>query len=227
MNGTTKESISNTSSTATNLTYNTYSNRKGIICGGSTYSADATTFIQNININTFELTATNGVSISIWIYPTDISPFNSILTSFANNVQDSSWLGGGFLLKVSSSSIYYTYANYANGGYAGSCYKTGLTISNNNWYHIVVTFNGVNKSGQIYLNNIGQSVTSETDQQGEVSALNISTSTNILSIGTSNAISSFAGYSGENYPNFTGVISKFGIYNKVLTSAEVNSLYNA
>lgn len=226
LNGTKIESISNTSSsTGNSVTYNTYGSRKGVVCGGGEYSATATNFIQNVNINNFALTATNGVSISVWIYPTNITTTNSIVLSFVNN--NANWLGGGFLLLVRSNAINYTYANYTN-GYAGFCEKTGLTISNNTWYHVVATFDGINKTGEIYINNIDQTTAenSFTNSGSNVSGLNI-TSTNILSIGTSNIKSASAGYQGVNFTNFTGVISKVGIYNKILTQAEVTSLYNA
>jgi hypothetical protein len=236
LNETKLESISNTSSSsATSVTYATYGSRKGIVCDGLQYSATATSFIQNFkNINTFILTATNGVSISLWVYPTNITTTNSMLVSFAIDDTTSVWNGGGFMIHLTSSSINVVYSNYliGNAGYSGNTIKTGLAISNNTWYHIVGIYNG-SSGGKIYLNRTEQTtpnlISNSNIGSGSTgySALNIFTPNNILSIGTSNTKSAASGYKETGFINFAGVISKVGIYNKILTSTEVTSLYNA
>ena len=220
------ETISNTNyTTGTNIGFRNYNGITGIVCSGSTYNANSTNFIQNVTIPSLSLIAANGVSISLWFYPTDSTSEDRILISITNQVSD--WNGGGFLIKVSSTNITFFYANYYlnNTGYAGNCSKTGLTISNNAWYHIVVTFDGVNKTGKIYLNNVDQSASSVNDNNGAagVGVLNITSDSNLVSIGTLNTLSSAVAI----LPNFTGIISQVGIYNSVLTASEVALLYTS
>jgi len=240
LNNSNIESVSNIPSTdVTDITYRNYLGRTGVYYGssGSTYSATATNFIQNVSIPSLSLIAANGVSISLWFYPTTTTYTSSILISITDNV--STWNGGGFIVLLTASpttntsSINFTFANYqtisgSNTGYASGYTKSGINITNNTWYHLVVTFDGSGstKYAKIYLNNVDQNATSNgVNSNGIVSSLNITADSNLVSIGTSNTKSSGAGYNGNNFPNFTGVISQVGIYNSVLTSADVNSLY--
>jgi len=229
LNNNSIENISNTPPTSvTGLTYRNYGGRTGIFCNGGYYSDSATAnnFIQYVNISTFSLIAANGVSISLWFYATSLDSIKpSIICSITDTIS-STWVGGGFLLLFKSNAIIFKYENQQTGdGYSGSC-QTVVTITNNTWYHIVVTFDGSIKTGEIYLNNVDLNATQNTPSpNGLVSVLNINEATNLVSIGTSNAISAAAGYTGQSYLNFTGVISQVGIYNRVLSAADVTSLY--
>lgn len=78
-------------------------------------------------------------------------------------------------------------------------------------------FDNVNNI-QAYLN--GSPVTLSKSVNGgnssTVSAVNLLTTTNQFNIGTSS----------DSTNNFQGVISKFAIYNKVLTPTEITNIYN-
>lgn len=219
LNNSSNESVSNAAiASSSTLTYRIYGGRTGVYCGGENYSAIATNFIQNVSINTLYLTAANGVSISLWVYPTVIDSNYRVLISFAM----STWNNFGFVLALKSSGIVFLYQK--TGGYIGNCEKTGLNITANNWYHIVITFTGTNNI--IYLNNVNQSGTTTNTLTTSINSLDITADDNILSIGTATA-NHYATSGGSTYTNFTGVISQVGIYNGILTSTDVNSLYTS
>lgn len=221
LNNTKIESISKTLSSAI-LTYNTYNNRTGVICNGLAYSSTATNFIQNFNINTFSLTASSGVSVSLWVY----ANASSLTTSTSRCLfeldmpSDTNWLGLGYAIAIRSNGFSCWVANYLSspttGGYACSADTTSLTINTEIWYHIVMTFSSTNKI-KFYINNSLTPMTSLSQSDKNINALNISTVNNRFYIGSSVQLTN----------SFNGIISKVGIYNKELSSVEIASLFNA
>ena len=219
LNNTTLESVSNRiTNTSNTITYTTSSNKTGIVCNGGNYNASSTNTIQNVNIPSFSITVSNGVSISFWFYANNLSQ-SPIAFSLAGTLN---WDGAGYMISFNNTSIYFTYANYNGGGYAG--YATTGGISTNTWYHITCTLNGT--TGSIFINGVNSNAANTTNQGGSNSSLNI-TSSHVMSIGTTNTSSAAAGYTGSTFPNLNGIISNVAIYNTVLTSIEINSLYNA
>lgn len=222
LNNTTLESISNLLyNSATTISYNTVSGKTGVVCNGLNYDASSTSFIVNFNIPTFSITASNGVSISLWFYINNYTNATApVIFAMADTLN---WLGSGYMIALYQGSVYFNYANY--NGLAGNS-NGGSNITINTWYHVVGVFNGTTTGNKIYINGIDTNATNTTNHIGSVTALNIQPATNVISIGTSNVSSSFAGYNGNVFPNFNGIVSKVGIYNTILTPAEISILYN-
>ena len=233
LNNTTKESVSGLSvSAATSVTYNTVASKTGINCTsssgyGTSGTLNTSTSIVNYNIPTLTLPfTTNGVSFSLWFYPTAISSSNQILFNLADNTYINNAI---FLLHIknitNNGSIDLTYANY-NTGYHGASISTVATFTNNNWYHLVVTLSN-SLTSVCYVNN-----TTYTPSRGiyvsggSLNGFNISTNNRIaVGCNTNNAYNG-AGYKPPSYNSFTGTIAKVAIYNTVLSAAQVSTLYN-
>jgi hypothetical protein len=219
-----KEIQSNTSNaTATTITYNTVSGKTGILCPSTpkSYSNTSTAYIHNFNIPNLSLTASNGVSISVWFYSTNLSTTPKSLYVLDHPEGRNNWLGLGYCCAVRSNGFNFWCANYAkyitNRGYACYGYTDTLTISNNTWHHLVMLFDKTNKI-QGYLNGNSVELNKATQVEVNVNSLDITKEDNRISIGCSSQITN----------NFTdGTISKLAIYNTVLTPAEITALYQA
>ena len=220
LNGTTKEIISNNINTiATNVTYDTIGNKTGIVCPDTdtTYNDTSTKYIINYNIPTFSLVASSGVSISVWFYPTVLNTTDKPL--FTLDLPESpTWIGLGYTCAVRSNGINMWVANYRSARYAISS-TASLNLSTNTWYHLVMLFDTTTNQIQAYLNGSSIAVIPATaiiSTISTVSAVDLPMETNRFSIGSASQLTN----------NFTGLISKFAIYNRVLSSTEINLLYN-
>jgi len=236
LSNTTQESVSGlTVTAATGVTYNTVSSRTGIVCTSSTgYGTsgqtspivNTSTGIVNYNIPTFTLPfTTNGVSFSLWVYPTNIGAQGAWQLLF--NLSDNTYSAASmYVISIANNMMQLHFANGMTPYYAGYTQTSGITINNNNWYHIVYTLtNGVVLTS--YVNNTSYISNATTTVPGDKSGLNITTN-NSFAIGcaTFNAYKG-AGFVPSAYNSFTGTISKVAVYNTILTSAQVTTLYNA
>ncbi|HBU07276.1 MAG TPA: hypothetical protein DEB09_04295, partial [Candidatus Magasanikbacteria bacterium] len=84
-------------------------------------------------------------------------------------------------------------------------YTASTTLSVNNWYHIVGTYNG--NTSSIYINGV----------------LNTSTNSGSFSIGSNTSSLSIGGYV-SNY--FNGNLDDVRVYNRALSTQEIEKLYN-
>ena len=82
-------------------------------------------------------------------------------------------------------------------------------FNTSSWYHLLVTYEGLGGSVKLYVN--GSNVDSGTSP----------TTTKTYTTG-----SSIGGETGSNLLGWSGSISKFKLYHKVLTQAEITALYN-
>ena len=130
-------------------------------------------------------------SLSIWINSSDVST-GKVVVGKANSA------GGGYLLGLISGNMYYN----AQGSFCNSSY----TLSNNKWYHIVITRNSTT-SINFYVNGVFAS----TNTMG----------------GANNAMtSSYIGGYGNPANCHSGSIGNGGIWNRALSPAEVSQLYS-
>jgi hypothetical protein len=130
-------------------------------------------------------------TMEAWVYPTDLS---SDRTMFGT---DQTEFRQGLHLVFRGGVIYQ--------GHYASDFSAG-TVTTNNWYQIVYTFNASNGACQIFKNSVSQGT-------GTISSF----------IGTTNIL--IARWAGTY--NFQGNGSIYRIYNRVLTQAEVTQNYNA
>lgn len=121
-----------------------------------------------------------------------------------------------FGIKSNGGSERYLYFRYAeNDNWINTIYSSRDYLDYFNvWTHVAITIDQPNDSVIFYINEVG-----ETSQTGLTSS--IPTSTSNLHIGEywSDSITSL-------YNNFNGKIDEIGLWNKVLSSDEINYLYN-
>jgi hypothetical protein len=144
------------------------------------------------------LVFTNNITIEVWIYPKNVSVFWNAIVLKGSSVD---W--NCHLQLYYSSVEWSTYTTGSNDLYSVS------SLSNDVWYHIVVTYDGSTK--KIYING-------RLDNSASVSGY-LRSSTSPLGIG--------AFIDGGNLSRyFKGIIDEVRIYNRALTAAEISDLYN-
>jgi hypothetical protein len=144
----------------------------------------------------------NAMSLSVWIYPTFLSGNQCIVSRW-----NASPLTEQFLLELQGNKILVAIRTVNSSGYVDT-----TTLQNNKWYHIVFTYEKQNNRHKIYVN--GQ-LKSEVTYSG--SYTNISSQLAPLTVGVRAA---------GSQSTFSGKIDDIAFYNRALTDAEVNCLYN-
>ena len=130
-------------------------------------------------------------TMEAWVYPTSITDDRTMFGT------DQTATRQGLHLVFRGGNIYQ--------GHFASDFSAG-TVTTNNWYQIVYTFNASNGACQIFKNSVSQGT-------GTISSF----------IGTTNIL--IARWNSGSY--FLGNGSIYRIYNRVLSSAEVAQNYNA
>ena len=158
---------------------------------------------SKIDLSSFGLTGAATRSFSFWVKPNATpASFGTILFYGANSN------GTAFQIYVDSSNQIYA-------GYFNRDYTTSGTVPNNTWSHVVVTSNGgaieIAANTQVYINGTLQTLTA------------VGTGTGVAN--TSNANYSLGYRRSDNNLYFNGCIDQVRIFNKVLSSSEVTTLY--
>jgi streptogramin lyase len=192
-------SYSGTGTTWTDLSGN---GNHGTLVNGATYSSDNGGSIlfngtnSNINLNK------NATGIGIydksytadaWVYPTDLGGFRGMFGD------EGAAFRQGLHLTFSNGNIYQGHYGYdANAG----------SVSTNNWYHIVFTYDKATGATKIYKNGVYQGASNNIDSY----------------VGTTNI---HLGQAFNNSGFFQGKGAVYKMYDRVLLSAEVTTNYNA
>ena len=190
----------------------------GVLTNGPTFNSanggsivfDGSNDYTNI-INQLQFERTNSFSLCIWIYPTSVSNhqlFNN------ETIQTSPTPYRGYRMDITTDNkIGFSLRNTVTTNQAHI--TTINTLTANNWYNIVATYNGSsNTSGMnIYINGVNQSVTTVVNNL------------------TATIISNETTWIGLRRPTttgpFVGRISQASIYNRALSASEVLQNYNA
>lgn len=143
----------------------------------------------------------NAFSISTWINADSIGSF-FIVTKDVNG-------GREWVFRTISSQLYF-FAFGTGGGYIGRGSST--TLSNGQWYHAVVTYDGSKASSGIKMYLDGSQVDNSNYQNGTYTAA-ANTTTNVR-VGSSER---------DGFSN--GKIDEVAIFNSELTSAQVTNIY--
>lgn len=160
--------------------------------GQSAYDFDGT---ANVNLNNGP--SVNSVTVSAWLYPTELGsdnyqwfvPNGDYVRSYIRNDTDKiRW-------RVEGDSIEYI--------------DTNISLSTNTWYHTVHTYNQGNGDMKVYINK------------------SLEATGNQSSSGEFNLDEIYLGADGfQSYDEYHGKIQDVRIYNRALTTEEVKTLYN-
>ena len=152
----------------------------------------------------FNATTTNPVSMGGWFYMT-ASQLNSFWSKGFSTYEYFC-----FARTDQGSGNYINFNTYLSGGGQAALRWTNSAVTNNTWYHVIVTLDTLNQSAKLYVNG---GAPKDTD-----------TSFSASSVGTQPLL---IGRRGDLSWDLQGRNSKFQFYsNKILTQAEVQALYD-
>ena len=149
----------------------------------------------------------SSITLAAWVYLTASSSGYIIVKGYeGGNAQE--W---GLGVDGSGSHPYVFFRTVA--GMGRSQNATSAPLALNTWYHVVATATYGATSPTIYVNGVSQTL---TVSDGSASTYNFPSTSNPLNIG--------AASNGASY--FHGYIDDARVYNRVLSAAEVSSIYN-
>lgn len=188
---------------------NTVAFATGKINNGADFgSANSSKWFNNNGLHGFT-SALNAVSLSCWVNITTAPGTGEVqqfVQSFIGEVSGGDWK----IFYLDAAGVKKLYIQNDGGG--SSAYNTTLTTGT--WYHLVLTFSGVNAAGssKLYLNG------AEVISANLYGTIDYSPYTDVFAVGSSRNGSS----------NFTkGLIDEIGMWSRALSSTEVTSLYNS
>jgi hypothetical protein len=151
----------------------------------------------------------NQLSFSAWIKQSDITPtnFDSILGSSTNY---SSWSDGFGLYWSSGTQLTF----WVNNWNTASTSIAGGNLGADTWYHVVGVYDGSNSLMTLYVNNV--IVAQETGLSADL----LRTGTQNFYLGKTGNLNFAAGNHNS------GFYSEVALFDRPLTSTEINSLYN-
>lgn len=169
------------------------------------FDFDGTSDMVSIPSTTdFNATSSNPVSMGGWFYMT-ASQLNSFWSKGFSTYEYFC-----FARTDQGSGNYINFNTYLNGGGQVGLSWTNSAVTNNTWYHVIVTLDTLNQSAKLYVNG---GAPKDTD-----------TSFSASSVGTQPLL---IGMRGDLSWDLQGRNSKFNFWsNKILTQAEVQSLYD-
>lgn len=163
------------------------------------------------------LDLTTTLSLSVWVYLESQPATNGtevICGKDGNNTTGRSY--SLFYRDVGGTKMLTLFVD-KNGGVNASDYdflNHNVTLSNATWYHVVVTWDGATKTAKFYID--GTNVSSPT-------GTNVGTLHN-----SSEPFGIGAYYAGASWGGFMdGLIDEVGLWARVLTGAEVTTIYNS
>jgi hypothetical protein len=180
----------------------------------SAYSFNGTSGYITIGIKTL-LNITGDMSISLWVkIPSfQLGPRTIINSSYNSEAESGNILYSLYLQSVSNSSYYHLayFHEYSSG--ANQYYTFADTLQINTWYHIVMVRNTTLNTVTLYIdNNLKSTYTYSYDPTGGTSS--------ILTLGDNTSDPS------NSNRFFLGNMDEVRIYNRVLTTDEIASLYS-
>lgn len=193
-------------------------------CGKALYfQSPRNQYVELPHEQEYDFTNGDTISIEAWIYPTDIFANRTGVALNNRDIivakgQDESARNFEFSIAGSGEGVGKLWFGYRNP--LPSVFQSYTTnqsvISNNNWYHVVVTYTyGTPSSMKLYVN--GQLIPGAwTGGTGSVSPV---TNNNAVRIGAEVG-------SGMN-ERFDGIIDEVRIYNTALTQTDVTAHYNS
>ena len=180
-----------------------------IFNSGGWFDYDGTSDVVSIPSSTvFNATSSNSVSMGGWFYMT-ASQLNSFWSK-GSGYGSMNYEYFCFARTDQGSGNYINFNTYLSGGGQVALNYTNSAVTNNTWYHVIVTIDTSSQSAKLYVNGGAPKATD--------------TSFSASSVGTAPLL---IGRRGDLSWDLQGRNSKFNFWsNKILTQAEVQSLYD-
>ncbi len=203
--GTTAEDIAGTNDgTTTGATVNQVGKLE------TAYSFDGINDYVQIDSLALALNKTTQGSIQTWIYPTNLSGGQQNFIMFGGSTGNTQ-----LLMDTETNGSIRAYVVY-DGTSKWIIQSTTAPLVNNNWYHVILTFDGTIPT--LYVN--GANTSYSYLNTGNTSAWFDNGNYNKGRLGVANNSASTWGY-------YQGKIDEVGIWNRSLSASEVSSLYNS
>ena len=153
------------------------------------------------------LNPSEAIAITCWFLPNEISKYAHGIPIVTRYIAGTDFSRKSYVLKYSSlgKPEYYLY----NGSSTVAFTPSSLVLTKNQFYFIAVTYS--NTGGDMYIND---AKVAELELGGLTSVMQSSVSTRI------------GGWGHNDWPEFNGLIDDVRIYDRALSDAEVQALYN-
>ena len=196
LDGNSNDSVGSNNGTDSNISYSSAKINNGAVFSGSSSKIS----LGNVLGSTF----TSSFTVCAWVKPSSLSSPFGILSKTANNIPKPIDIHIGTAGQIN--------VVLGNGGNYGYFSTETNTVSINNEYFIVVTWNGQlnNSSVSVSVNNISKSFTQAA------SFFNVGNGTDNLMFGQRS----------DNSYVTNGWQDEIGIWSRVLTTDEISQLYN-
>lgn len=177
------------------------------------WSFDNSNDYVNTNISTVVMDTPKTFSISMWIKPNSSSDWSDVLVGQSVGTSDQ-----GMVLWLNSLKPT-LYLEGSGGGSTVGLYAPANTVSTGVWNHVVITVVGQSSRASdatginIYLNGTSQTI-STSGSSGTVGTMGVNAN---MFLGSKHGTTGF----------FDGLMDEVSIWNRVLTQAEVTTLYNS
>jgi len=148
-----------------------------------------------------------GFTYDLWVRPNSVST-RSLIVEYDNNTATSGWQDSqiAFVSSTINGGVYHG---------VGNTYITGPTYTAPGWYHIILTYDGVNTT-TLYVNGVSQGSTTSTKANPPTATY--------LSLAKSDTTALYLGGS-TNY--FAGQVGAFKLYSRALSATEVTKNFQA
>ncbi len=183
-----------------------------------TFASGVNDYIQMPNSADFNIPSNGGLSISAWVKTTD--SFGPIVALRSNLSSDA--IAG---LYVGYNGVYSTAGHIVplmryNGNSGRKEFSTTAAVNDGNWHHVAMVVDQANNLFITYIDGVAYNITQNTN-----GAFNFQ---DLLAIGAELEWITANDSGANNDRRFLdGAIDNVMIYNRVLTSAEITTIYNA
>lgn len=168
-----------------------------------------TNISDNINIGTtYSFERTDNFSFSMWLNSNNNS---TTVQGIIANFKSTTYIGYELLYLAQK-------FRFELAGSSGSRIRIGTTntvMTDTNWHHVVLTYNGSSKASGVTMYMDGTKITAMTTYVDTLNSTTVST------------VNTLIGKRQDGDTPFKNKIDEFAIYNRVLSQPEVTTLYNS
>ncbi len=172
---------------------------------GSAFNLDGVNDYLNITSVDNSLRPTSAITLDAWIYPRDTGTDQHIISTAGSGPSP---FGHDYYLRLVSNSIEFRIND-------DPLWAGGVIPSANQWYHIAATYDQSAGTRKIYING------ALANSNGYSAAIN--TGHTHVTVGVNARVAAF----GDSLATFNGMIDEAGVYNRALSAAEIQAIYNA
>jgi hypothetical protein len=204
LDGNSKSSLSGLLGIDTAVTY-----PNGKINTGANFNG--TSSVINMNTDLVAMHNLTQMSFSLWINPTTVTGNQSLISKW-------DYVGNGtFELEMAGSGLGLFIANVTGDGGGNYFTTTDLTITANQWNHIVVVYNGSGVTDNDKLKFYHNGILKNFSISGGAIPTSLTAGTAPLRLGFFQGIGRYYG----------GMIDEVGVWSRILTPTEISNLYNS